>query len=446
MVRNEKKMTVFFVTGFILPVSLCLFLCLSSCKLKSDKENSLSISFGKIYDKTDTSGYTALDIKQTEGDGRYIILGEVDGHPYLLKIDAQGNFKWDSRDNQELEDYKNPVPELRILNHENNTYYYFFCTRQSGDKVIPVLLKFNDKDNTLYTADEISSYINHYEAFNIPYYITPKYASISGDKRYVLMTLNNLGDIVVFAGEEGISDNWREKINDQTYWAGWACLTTYLATDRKYHYSGRLKNNDIYYLHTFQQDSFNVDEKKCFLIEIELPFPTIPQCGLTLFLEYPLIAMDWDDSQWDGSGFKGLKLSGAYIAEGMVYFFINTEINEDTTSPGIELDKKNEQSELLTSKPVYIKTRFVEGKEIVFFAAADRKNKIVLYAYEKSSGDFLNKRYFGDIRIYEAAGLIDTYDGGLAILGNTFVMDQLGRICVFKLSKTEVEDLCSQQE
>jgi len=69
-----------------------------------------------------------------------------------------------------------------------------------------------------------------------------------------------------------------------------------------------------------------------------------------------------------------------------------------------------------------------------------------LYAYEKSSGDFLNNRYFGDIRIYEAAGLIDTYDGGLAILGNTFVMDQLGRICVFKLSKTEVEDLCSQQE
>ncbi|NIM11624.1 MAG: hypothetical protein GTO45_05975, partial [Candidatus Aminicenantes bacterium] len=56
-----------------------------------------------------------------------------------------------------------------------------------------------------------------------------------------------------------------------------------------------------------------------------------------------------------------------------------------------------------------------------------------------STGSYLAVKYLGDIHIYEAAGLIDTEDGGLAILGTTYVTGLLGRICLFKLSKAELE-------
>jgi hypothetical protein len=94
---------------------------------------------------------------------------------------------------------------------------------------------------------------------------------------------------------------------------------------------------------------------------------------------------------------------------------------------------------LNASRPVYIKTIRVVDRDIVFFSGGTGFDRIVLYAYDLSAGRFLGKEYYGEKRLYEAAGLIGTGDGGLAILGNTYVMDLQKRICLFKLSKAEVE-------
>jgi hypothetical protein len=157
-------------------------------------------------------------------------------------------------------------------------------------------------------------------------------------------------------------------------------------------------------------------------------------------IDRPFIAMEWDDRQWDVSGWDGMTVSGAYVFDDNVYFFLDAPINHDDPEKlKIEFFPGELKYELLATKAVCIKTIPVNGSEIVFFAATNNDNQIILYAYEKSTREYISEKEFGDIRLYEAVDLIETLDGGLAILGVTSVVDQLDRICLFKLSKAEVE-------
>ncbi len=436
MMGNQKKIR--FV--YLLPLFLCW--CVASCDLKSTKTNP-GESFRKVYDKNSTTIYTALDIKQT-ADG-YIILGMVETHPYLLKVDNQGDFSWDTENIKDFENYENPVPELRISDQEDQMYY-FFASKEGEDEILPilpVLLKFRKIENDLKEVDNEISFTNILEKYNEPYFLTPKQASIISDNNYVLMTMNNIQEGIVLVGDEVI-DSWMEKVNDISLWAGGLCLESYYSIDRKYHYSGRLKNKKTYYFHSYQKDSYNLELSRCFMIEMEAPDGSEPHPAFKL--ERPLIAMEWDDRQWDVSKWDGMKLSGAYVSkdknnDNIVSFFINSKIimDEETKEGEIEPNEEYDVSELFASKPVYIKTIPVNGQDIVFFAGSTKEGKIGLYTYSLLESEFLGKEYFGEARVYEASGLIDTGDGGLAILGTTYVMNRLKRLCLFKLSETEVK-------
>ena len=86
----------------------------------------------------------------------------------------------------------------------------------------------------------------------------------------------------------------------------------------------------------------------------------------------------------------------------------------------------------------------MNGQTIVFFAGSSKSDQIVLYTYSVSSGICLDKKYFGGTRFYEAAGLIKTADGGIEILGTTYLASLFDRICLFKLSKEELENMVGQ--
>jgi len=101
-----------------------------------------------------------------------------------------------------------------------------------------------------------------------------------------------------------------------------------------------------------------------------------------------------------------------------------------------------QQSELKGTTTLLIKAMTVNNGPVIFFAGSTKNNRIVLYAYDRLNGEQIAKTYFGHTHIYEVSALSVTDDDGLALLGSTFAAGQLGRICLFKLSKTDLEILC----
>jgi hypothetical protein len=136
----------------------------------------------------------------------------------------------------------------------------------------------------------------------------------------------------------------------------------------------------------------------------------------------------------------GFTASGAILVEGAVYFFIDTRIDREFGQENLLL-----QFDLIASRPVYTRAVNLDDQEILLFLGSEKTKRIVLTAYNLSRGSIVpNKKYFGHTNVYEAAGLTRTADGGLAVLGTTYLAGQLGRICLFKLSKEELEQLVGQ--
>lgn len=451
MVYNRKRMNAPYVLlGFVL---LCVHFM--SCEIdKNGKQQG--ISFGYIYDSVDQASFAPLDIREIPGlDGGYIILGKYKEYPYLLKIDNSGKFSWDTRDFSSFKGYKDPAPDLKVSGQS----YYFFCRKkiEEKDRNIAIdksltLLKYShdsEGNGSLERTDEIEvpNLYFTFEVYDEEYFISPQHTSITCEDDYMFVGQNNIGDIMVFVKVPG-SGKSEIKVEDKSYWAGWACQTSYLATDRRCHYSGRLKNTGKYYFHTYQPDSFNFDLSKCFMIEMEDPGNS--GAFLSIKLEKPIIAMAWDDSQFRVSGWGGMRVSGAYMDmdenyNNVLYLFINKKIekNEETGELYIvDYENSFHHPDLLATKPVFILTKKINNEDYIFFTATSKVNQVKLYAYKPGRVDQLDERAFGEVYVYEAAGLIDTEDGGLAILGATYIGGLYKRICVFKLSGQEVKEIC----
>lgn len=429
--RINMNTNIGFTFILLLHVILCLYF--TSCNLQKTVSNSnLGESFFKIYDKTDTINYTSIDVKQT-AEGKYIILGTFDKYPYLLKVDERGDFLWDSANINGLKNYLEPIPNLLIINDA----YYFFCKKIAEPGRIISLIKVEQENENFENELDIC-FENIYKNRGYTLYtVKPVHASVIDVYNYLLMSTNNWGDILTDPGERNTDLEWTQK--NVVHYNGNSCLVSYPASDRKFHYTGKLKNTGKYYYQTFPKAGYPFKEY-CIKIKME----DLDGNGFRpeFILDQPLVAMEWDDSQLDNNN---LKLSGAFVKNNIVHFFVNIDIKIDKEAQNqqqqIKLEEKHSQPELLETKPVYITNAAVNGQEIIFFVGTTRADKVVLYAYSFKKDMFLGKRYFGDIRLYEASGLINTDDQGLAILGITYVIDFYKRICLFKLSKTELEEM-----
>lgn len=449
---KRKKINIFFI--FVLLFFLCL--CFASCDRKTTGTN-LTESFKKIYEKPFTNNYTAIDIKQTQ-DGGYIILAEVaaegkaGSYPYLLKIDNQGNFMWDTgdTDNEIFQDYTNPA-NLLVLKQDQQQQYYFFCNKVPGsqsNKVANVrspiaLLKLTDINNR---PDEPEPVDFSYDLFNlneVDYYddknrtIFPLHASITRDDFILLLAFDEPNSRILVRkmninGERIWTDRHENHFQD-------ICQYTHPILDKRHHFTSIVENdntgNNFYYFQSYSRFETHQYSGICFRIaKIDTGNGRINKKG-EFPARRPFIALDCDIS---GSG--EVKFSGARIEDNIISFLVNFELVKDV-GESVDDIVGHSQVELFVSKPVYIMTMDVNGRKTSFFAGSAKNNKIVLYAYDWSTRTLLNQKYFGHTNIYEASSLIETKDGGIAILGTTIVAGWwLGRICLFKISKSELED------
>ena len=193
--------------------------------------------------------------------------------------------------------------------------------------------------------------------------------------------------------------------------------------------------NNFYYFQSFSRSDIVKELGICFTIaKIDTGNGKVNTKGEFHVIK-PFISLDFDIGESEA-----VKFSGARLEDNIISFLVNSQLVKGEDEGVDEVDGEF-KDELFTTKPVYIKTMVVNGIKISFFAGSAKNNKIVLYAYDWSTPTLLNQKYFGHTNIYEASGLIGTSDGGLAILGTTYSTGLwLGRICLFKLSKAELED------
>ena len=463
MIGKRKKIDTNIVFILIVFFFLCLFFF--SCNPKSAGIDA-SESFSRIYNKTDTHSYNSVDIKQTM-DGGYIILGENrKGEPYLLKVDKNGDYMWDTVYDEDLKNYEDPISDLLIIKQGQREEYYFFCNEKwnrskKGSRLV-ALLKASENQNQPVevklpdcTDEALENIFNLKDIF----IFRPLHASITSDTGILLVGADEQSrDTLVVQmkmdGSEKASCK-REKYCDP-------CITLFPFNNKRNHLSGTFKTmgHDYIYYQSFSSETYKAKYPVCLGIRILAPTDIKPPDGNFLeeprFLKCHFIEMELDGTDWDGSKWDGLKVSGARKEQEIIVFYVNYKITDLAAADEIlqpdSIDSKRVyvkaaaggilQPDLIDSERVYVKGMNVNDKQVVFFAGSNRNNQIVLYAYNRSNRDFINKIYFGYYtQIHEAAGLIETNDGGLAILGTTYVVGRLGRICLFKLSKAELEDM-----
>jgi hypothetical protein len=118
------------------------------------------------------------------------------------------------------------------------------------------------------------------------------------------------------------------------------------------------------------------------------------------------------------------------------YFIPGSALNTSGTSSSVELGGSL-VAELNANAPVRIIKHQLNGKSVLIYGSNTKNNQIGLYMYSQT-GEFLGSTYLGFGNSFEVTSIIATSDNGIAISGLTYLAGRLPRICLFKISASEL--------
>ena len=87
---------------------------------------------------------------------------------------------------------------------------------------------------------------------------------------------------------------------------------------------------------------------------------------------------------------------------------------------------------------VKLKKFTIDGKKVMIYASNSKNNQILLHIYDALTGEFITSKSVSDYYPIEINDLIQTKDGGLAIIGRTIVTGRFPRIFFMKLAKEKL--------
>lgn len=94
--------------------------------------------------------------------------------------------------------------------------------------------------------------------------------------------------------------------------------------------------------------------------------------------------------------------------------------------------------EFIRDAPMALKLLSLNGREVLVYASTTKNAQVALFTYDAVSKQLLATKYLGATNPYAMANIIQTIDGGIAVLATTQVAGRFSRIAVFKLSKDEL--------
>lgn len=383
-----------------------LAVIIAGCAI-SDNEIEPQEGFTRIYnDESFENTFEPLDIIQTADSG-YLILGSYDlNKTYLLRTNKLGYYEWDL---QLEEKYVNPIPGII----SNDSAYYFFCMDELTLETYMMQVNENSEEATI---------VNTY-----PEIIYPLYASKTADNGVLLLSY-----------DRNTLSSKLTKLNGsfQNEWDNEYPVIEDVEEDIIAHVSG---------------------------ISERLPFFTGTAEGKYFFNGYSnysfsLHFVNKNDGGQTGviNGFRdsgaisaAINLSGSEYALtrysfGENFILSRNSLGENSVAFSSDLGG-NPHPEIEQNAFVHIRKINIEGTSAVVLSTTTRSGQIILYLFDEASGELKGSKRFGFTNPYSAVEIIQTYDNGIAILGNTFVTGRFSRICLFKLSENDLAGLMEEQ-
>ena len=393
------------IPALISAIFIFSWLALAGC---SDSEVAPSDNFVKIYNNElfDIS-YNPLDVKQT-ADGSYIILSTAnETDTYLLRVNESGEFISDTIISTP---YTNPLSALFLVNGE----YHFF----SMDNVTlsTYLLKVNISDST-----QVPELVQSF-----PEIIYPLHASQVADGGFLIQSYNRDARRTTLT-----------KLNasfNQSWQAGYdvledveaSIISKFAGTGERSlpYFTGGSDDGSIYFLNGFYNFSFSllfVNGSNGDLLGTLNGLREETGVSAAVHLtgdQFALSRFSFEENYILPTG------------------TINIQANEFSGEAG-----GNEFPEMLPYARVIVKKLQVNGNEVIIYGTETKSKQIAIYVYDAIDGSLINTKYFGNTNPYEFGNFSLTDDGGLAIVGRTFVAGRFPRVVFFKMSQEEVNSL-----
>lgn len=380
--------------------------CISSCKNEADPEADKSF-FTKFYDDNAFNvTYSPLDAVQT-ADGGYLVLGikrsiddngeEVSaGSIYLMKTDEFGDFK---SQNELPAPLAIPAPALMEVAGK----YYLFCMslNDSGVQLVEV-----SSDGLLNQQTNVSA----------------TYPLAAGTDGTSLLLLSfNPGDrttvmsSVSTSGTIGDSKGFNIGAADPSKYAPESIIMDHVfrRSAQLPFFVGKVEGGSYYFNGIYNY--------------------TLSTLFTDLKADNPSVVLQGDQSKGGMSAvhpIAGGKFAAARVNFGDNYILPTATLASDqvTNLAGYLM------AEFVPNAPVKIIDITINGQQRTLYGSNTRGKQIGLYGYNPTDGSLIGTRYIGFSNSFELASMKPTLDGGLLVLGTTYIAGRFPRICLFKLS------------
>lgn len=391
-------------------ISIAIVLCLClilSCTEESNPEFDIQ-TFTTIFDNNRfDASYFPIEMRQTP-DGGYIVLGgrrlEDSNFTgiYLLKADKFGNFE---REIEVEETSVNPVGHFT----EYQTRYYFFCMDQLTQQAQIATVDANLEAITITPVQGGLTYPAA-ASFEDNKFVLLGYNN--GDKQSVISILNPEGAVLA---SKGYSIGTGEDIEKPI-------IEHYIRTGRQYPFAVGKVAGDLYFFNGFYNYTFS------------LVFTDLTSDDPTGVVQ----------GQQDDGGFSavtslgGNKFASSRFNFGDNFLIPNKQLSTSGNTSSTDLGGYS-LPELVPNANVRILRAKIDTQNVLIYGSDTKSKQIGLLFYEEATGTFISSRYLGFSNPFEIASMTQTDDDGLAVCGTTYVAGRFPRICIFKLSKEQLE-------
>lgn len=381
---------------------------LSACKKNDIKPENI---FTKIYsDPNSDISYYPLDIAETTGGGYYILgATAIDTtrtwlNTYIARADDQGELLWSSI--LELP-YVNPVSNLINLGGD----YYIFCMDEIS--LGTYLLKI---DEGAQTATEVASWGD---------IIYPLAVSKTPDNSFLLLnydrTSRNTSLIkidasfnVVWKSDFNVVEDAEEILIDHLIKTGKNIpfFTGYIGEGAATNYFANGLYN--YTLSLLFVNASNGD-----------------RTGVAQGFRYDGGASSLIALQGNNFAMSRFSFDAQYLLPSTSF-----DINSITNISDLGGGRLNE---IAADAETRVKQMTIGGKETVVFATNTNNNQVIIFVYDIATNELILKKYLGFSNPVVVGALIQTADGGIAVLVQTMVAGRFKRLGVYKIPKEHLE-------
>jgi len=146
-------------------------------------------------------------------------------------------------------------------------------------------------------------------------------------------------------------------------------------------------------------------------------------------------------------------VSGLLNISGNNYLLTRYSFNENFIIPASQIDENsvmtstdfggNDHPEIAQRGFFYLDLLDINGESTLVAGTTTKSDQNILYFYDPNSGELVGSKRLGYNNPYELVKIIQSNDGGLTILGNTYVLGRFSRIYLYKLSEQDLIDIAS---